>query len=101
MSPLAGLLALGIIAPASAAPSQPFPTYFTGLQPNGSYVVSNGQIITPAGLQVNLGTQVRAKAVALNPIASTHTAAVLTMGASQAVANTDADAAVLISAVQG
>jgi YVTN family beta-propeller protein len=96
LRPLAGLLALGIIAPASAAPSQPFPTYFTGLQPNGSYVVSNGQIITPAGLQVNLGTQVRAKAVALNPIASTHTAAVLTMGASQAVANTDADAAVLV-----
>jgi hypothetical protein len=34
---------------------------------------------------VDLGIRVRAKAVALNPNAATHTAAVLTMGATQAV----------------
>jgi YVTN family beta-propeller protein len=48
-------------------------------------VVSDGQIITPAGTQVDLGIRVRAKAVALNPNAKSHTAAVLTLGATQAV----------------
>jgi YVTN family beta-propeller protein len=85
LRPLAGLFAMGLAAPAFAAPSQQFPTYTAGLQPNGSFVVSDGRIITPAGTQVNLGIRVRAKAVALNPIASLHSAAVLTMGASAAV----------------
>ena len=85
LRPLAGLLAMGVVAPALAAPSQPFPTYQTGPLKNGAYVVSNGQIITPAGTQVNLGIRVRAKAVAVNPRANSHTAAVLTMGATQAV----------------
>jgi YVTN family beta-propeller protein len=76
---------MGLAAPAFADPSVPFPTYQTGPQPDGSYVVGDGQIITPAGTQVNLGDRVRAKAIALNPIAATHTAAVLTLGASQAV----------------
>jgi DNA-binding beta-propeller fold protein YncE len=48
-------------------------------------VVSSGQIITPAGKQVDLGIRVRAKALALNPNQHNHTAAVLTMGAAQAV----------------
>jgi YVTN family beta-propeller protein len=82
LRPLAGLLAAGLIAPPLAHAADRFPTYVTGLQKNGSYVVSNGQIITPAGTQVSLGIQVRAKAVAVNPIAGSHTAAVLTMGAS-------------------
>ena len=43
------------------------------------------QIITPAGTQVYLGITTRAKAVALNPNTKTHTAAVLQMGAPQAV----------------
>ncbi len=85
LRPLAGLLAMGLAAPAAAAPSQPFPTYQTGPLKNGAYVVSNGQIITPAGTQVNLGIRVRAKAVAVNPRTGSHTAAVLTMGATQAV----------------
>ncbi len=80
LRPLAGLLAVGLGAPALAHPSNPFPTYQTGAQKNGSWVVSNGQIITPAGVQVELGIRVRAKAVAVNPIAGTHTAAVLTEG---------------------
>src|ERR1022692_2395095 len=50
-----------------------------------SWVVSSGQVITPAGKQVNLGNQVRAKAIALNPNVRSHTAAVLTLGASEAV----------------
>jgi YVTN family beta-propeller protein len=63
----------------------PFPTYVTGPQPNGSWVVGDGQIITPAGTQVDLGIRVRAKAIALDPNVHHHTAAVLTLGASQAV----------------
>ncbi len=84
MRPLAGLLATGLSIPAFAQ-SVPFPTYSTGPQANGSFVVSSGQIITPAGKQVDLGIRVRAKAVAVNPNAATHTAAVLTLGATQAV----------------
>ena len=85
LSPLAGLLALGITAPAFADKSVPFPTYVTGPQANGSYVVSDGQIIDPAGIQVDLGIRVRAKAIALNPNSASHSAAVLTLGATQAV----------------
>jgi YVTN family beta-propeller protein len=84
LRPLAGLLATGLSIPAFAQ-SVPFPTYSTGAQSNGSFVVSDGQIITPAGTQVDLGIRVRAKAVALNPNGKSHTAAVLTLGATQAV----------------
>ncbi len=86
LRPLAGLLATGLSVPAFlASQSVPFPTYVTGPQPNGSWVVSSGQVITPAGNQVDLGIRVRAKAIALNPAIRSHTAAVLTMGASEAV----------------
>jgi YVTN family beta-propeller protein len=86
LRPLVGLLAAGLSLPGlAAAQSKEFPTYFTGPQPDGSWVVSSGQIITPAGIQVNLGDQVRAKAIALNPNVRNHTAAVLTLGASEAV----------------
>src|SRR3984893_5623564 len=86
LRPLAGLLAAGLSLPGlAAAQSQEYPTYFTGPQPNGSWVVSSGQVLPPAGIQVNLGNQVRAKAIALNPNARTHTAAVLTLGAAEAV----------------
>jgi len=88
MSPLhalAGLLAAGLSVPALFGQSVQYPTYTAGPQPNGSWVVSDGQVITPAGTQVDLGIRVRAKAVALNPNLSTHTAAVLTLGASEAV----------------
>ena len=80
LSPLKALLAAGLSVPALVGQSVPFPTYVTGPQPNGSWVVSDGQVITPAGTQVDLGIRVRAKAVALNP--NGHTAAVLTMGTS-------------------
>jgi len=86
MRPLAGMLAAGLSLPLLAgAQSKEYPTYFTGPQKNGSWVVSDGAVITPAGTQVDLGIRVRAKAIALNPSAKSHTAAVLTMGATQAV----------------
>jgi YVTN family beta-propeller protein len=83
LRPLAGLVAAGLSFPGlAAAQSNLYPTYVVGPQPNGSWVVSDGQIINPAGRQVNLGIRVRAKAIALNPNLKTHTAAVLTMGTS-------------------
>ena len=82
LRPLAGLMAAGLAVPGLAAAQSQlyYPTYVTGPQLNGSWVVSSGQIINPAGTQVNLGIEVRAKAIALNPNTKTHTAAVLTMG---------------------
>jgi len=85
LRPLAGLLAAGLAVPAIASPSDPYPTYVTGPQGAGTWVVGTGQVITPAGTQVDLGIRVRAKAVALNPNASSHTAAVLTMSGTEAV----------------
>ncbi|MBV9265714.1 MAG: YncE family protein, partial [Acidobacteriaceae bacterium] len=85
LHPLKALLAAGLSVPALVGQSVPFPTYVAGPQPDGSWVVSNGQVITPSGIQVDLGIRVRAKAIALNPNTATHTAAVLTLGASEAV----------------
>jgi hypothetical protein len=92
---LAGLLAVGLSAP-TLAQSVPFPTYAPGRNTDATtgptysqplskpWVVSDGAIITPAGTQVYLGITTRAKAIALNPTGN-HTAAVLQMGAPQAV----------------
>jgi YVTN family beta-propeller protein len=88
---------LAALSVSALAQSQEFPTYQVGENQNGSqgpnypftlqypWVVSNGQLITPAGTPVYLSTTTRAKAIALNPNTSTHTAAVLQMGAPQAV----------------
>ena len=82
LRPLAALLVTGLsFAGLAAAQSVPFPTYQVGPQTNGTFVVSDGTIITPSGTQVNLGIEVRAKAIALNPTGN-HTAAVLVMGTS-------------------
>src|SRR5689334_15674461 len=76
LRPLAGLLAAGLSLPGLAAgQSKEYPKYHAGPQRNGSWVVGDGQIITPAGTQVDLGIRVRAKAIALNPTVKTHTAA--------------------------
>ncbi|HKD05859.1 MAG TPA: hypothetical protein VKB79_08150 [Bryobacteraceae bacterium] len=92
-----GLLATGLIVPALLGQSVPFPIYQAGANQNQTHgpnnpstlpnpwVLGNGQILTPTGTQVNLGIRTRAKAVALNPNTNTHTAAVLQMGAGQAV----------------
>src|SRR5579863_5689606 len=88
LGPIAGLLAAGLSLPGlAAAQSKYYPTYVAGPQPNGTWVVSDGQIVNPAGTQVNLGIRVRAKAIALNPNLSTHTAAVLTLGTSTSDGN--------------
>jgi len=93
--PLASLLALGLSVPALAQ-SVPFPTYTPGQSTSATtgptyaqplanpWVISDGAILTPAGTQVYLGITTRAKAIALNPTGN-HTAAVLQMGAPQAV----------------
>jgi YVTN family beta-propeller protein len=97
LRPLAGLMAAGLSLPGlAAAQSQLYPTYTTGPQPNGTWVVSDGQIVNPAGTQVDLGIRVRAKAIALNPNLGSHTAAVLTMGASQAVEIFDTNTGVVL-----
>src|ERR1700678_4533352 len=92
LHPFASLVAAALGSAALAvAQSVPYPTYVVGPQPSGwpsgSWVVSSGQVINPAGTQVNLGIRVRAKAVAVNPNAKTHTAAVLTMGTSTSDGN--------------
>jgi len=88
LRPLAGVLAAGLgCAGLATAQSLYYPTYVAGPQKNGSWVVSDGQIITPAGTQVNLGIRVRAKAIALNPNLKTNTAAVLTLGTSKTDGN--------------
>jgi YVTN family beta-propeller protein len=97
LRPLAGLVAAGLSLPGlAAAQSKPYPTYVPGPQPNGSWVVGDGQVLTPAGLQVDLGIRVRAKAVALNPNLRSHTAAVLTMGATEAVEVFDTNTGVVL-----
>ncbi len=83
LRPLAALLATALSLPALAQ-SVPFPTYTVGPQTNGTFVAGDGTILSPAGKQVDLGTTTRAKAIALNPTGN-HTAAVLQMGAKQAV----------------
>src|SRR5271166_2036359 len=92
LRPLTGVLAAGLsLSTLAAAQSKEYPKYVTGPQANGSWVVSDGAVITPAGTQVDLGIRVRAKAIALNPNAKSHTAAVLTLGATQAVEVFDTD----------
>ena len=88
LRPFASVLAAGLsCAGLAAGQSKEYPKYVTGPQKNGSWVVSSGQVINPAGTQVNLGIRVRAKAVALNPNLKTHTAAVLTLGTSTSDGN--------------
>jgi YVTN family beta-propeller protein len=97
LRPLAGLMAAGLgCAGLAAGQSVPYPKYQTGPQKNGSWVVSDGQIITPAGTQVELGIRVRAKAIALNPSAKSHTGAVLTLGATEAVEIFDTNTGIVL-----
>ena len=94
-SSLVGLAAMGVAAPAFAASVQ-FPTYTVGVQPDGSVVMSTGQVITPAGQIVDLGSPVRAKTVAINPNPATHSAAVLQMGAANPVQIIDLDTGMVV-----
>ena len=56
-----------------------------GPQRDGSIVVSTNQTLTPAGKIVDLGSPVRAKAIALNPNRKTTSGAVLLMGSPQPI----------------
>ncbi len=67
---------------AAAADNQ---TRTVGPQLNGSVVASDNQLLTPAGITVQLGSPVRAKAVAINPNTKTRSAAVLLMSAAESV----------------
>ena len=61
------------------------PNRTVGPQRDGSIVVSDNQVLTPAGRLVELGAPIRAKAIALNPGKTAHTAAVLLMGSPQPI----------------
>jgi len=61
------------------------PDRVVGPQQDGSIVVSDNQTLTPAGKLIELGSPVRAKAIAINPNKTTHSAAVLLMGSPQPI----------------
>src|SRR5579863_1183103 len=56
-----------------------------GPQRDGSIVVSDNQRLTPTGKIIELGSPVRAKAIALNPDGRAKNGAVLLMGADQPI----------------
>jgi YVTN family beta-propeller protein len=78
------VLALALAAPAFAQVVDT-QTRTVGPQLNGSVVASSNQLMTPAGTTVQLGSPVRAKAIAVNPNSATHSAAVLLMSAAQPI----------------
>ena len=61
------------------------PNRTVGPQKDGSIVASDNQTLTPAGTIVQLGSPVRAKAVALNPNSKSRSGAVLLMGSPQPI----------------
>ena len=83
-SHLAASITLALAGPALVAAAD-HSTRTVGPQSDGSYVVSDNQLITPAGTLVQLGSPVRAKAVAVNPNHQTKTGAVMLMGAAEPI----------------
>src|SRR6204780_2860020 len=61
------------------------PNRTVGPQKDGSGVASDNQTLTPAGKIIDLGSPVRAKAIALNPNVKTNSGAVLLMGSPQPI----------------
>jgi hypothetical protein len=61
------------------------PNRTVGPQKDGSVVASDNQALTPAGKIIELGSPVRAKAIALNPNGKTNSGAVLLMGSPQPI----------------
>ena len=61
------------------------PNRTVGPQADGSVVASDNQTLTPAGKIIELGSPVRAKAIALNPNVRTNSGAVLLMGSPQPI----------------
>ena len=77
-----------VLTPAAAqqgAPGNQASNRTVGPQRDGSIVVSDNQTLTPAGKIVDLGSPVRAKAIALNPHGQTASGAVLLMGSPQPI----------------
>ena len=74
-----------VLAAPGGAVAADGPTRTVGPQLDGSVVASDNQLLTPAGITVQLGSPVRAKAIAVNPNGATRSAAVLLMGAAQSV----------------
>lgn len=81
----AGLLVSALLAAPWNVQAADDPNRTVGPQSDGSIVASNNQTLTPAGTIVDLGSPVRAKAIALNPNKKIKTAAVLLMGAAQPI----------------
>ena len=86
---VASALALVLAAPGFATPgfaqTADTQTRTVGPQADGSIVASDNQLLTPAGQIVMLGSPVRAKQIAINPNAATHTAAVLLENAAEPI----------------
>src|ERR1700722_11916648 len=61
------------------------PNRTVGPQKDGSIVASDNQTLTPAGKIIDLGSPVRAKAIALNPNVKTNSGTVLLMGSPQPI----------------
>ena len=61
------------------------PNRTVGPQKDGSVVASDNQTLTPAGKIIDLGSPVRAKALALNPNVRSNSGAVLLMGSPQPI----------------
>ena len=76
---------LQILLIASTALFAQNPNRTVGPQKDGSVVASDNQILTPAGKIIDLGSPVRAKALALNPAAKSSSGAVLLMGSPQPI----------------
>ncbi|HEY3935966.1 MAG TPA: hypothetical protein VGL97_00930 [Bryobacteraceae bacterium] len=85
MALLTSFLVSALTGTPQAVRSVDTPNRTVGPQNDGSIVVSDNQTLTPAGTVVQLGSPVRAKAIALNPNSKTRSGAVLLMASPQPV----------------
>jgi len=79
------LIASALIAAPQTSQNADTANRTVGPQNDGSIVASNNQTLTPAGRIVQLGSPVRAKAIALNPSSKTASGTVLLMGSPQPI----------------
>src|SRR5689334_22791572 len=85
LAPLTCTLVFAFTAASEAVQKVDIPDRTVGAQSDGSIVASSNQTLTPAGQIVQLGSPVRAKAIALNPHSKTPSGAVLLMSSPQPV----------------
>ena len=79
------IAASAVVSGQAQAPQTANPNRTVGPQKDGSVVASDNQTLTPAGTIIDLGSPVRAKAIALNPNVRTNSGAVLLMGSPQPI----------------